>query len=78
MEGDDGTLTRDIDESKEPSSDRGAEGSVRDGIDKPVDARVAAPIDGAGGITTDDAARESLASSEKCSGSATTMLGSGG
>lgn len=53
-------LTSEIDESKEPSSDGGPEGVVKDRIDRPVEARVAAPKDGAGGITTDDAARESV------------------
>lgn len=61
MEGEDGILTREREESKEPSSDAGADGMVRDeaGIDKPVDACVAAPKDGAGGMITEEAASDS-------------------
>jgi hypothetical protein len=67
---------RDIDESKEPSSDDGLEGivSVEGRADTPADTWVSAAIDGAGGIITEDAARDSSLDSSGRSGSATLIL----
>ena len=73
-------LTREIEESKEPSSEGGADGMVMEepGIERLTETRVVALRDGAegaGGIITEEAARDSsLPCSSACIGSATTML----
>lgn len=53
-----------MDESKEPLSDGGAEGVENEGMDRPETTEARVPVvpaaaEGAGGITTEEAASES-------------------
>lgn len=83
MDGDDGTSMSDMDESKEPASDAGLDGIVRDrraegasegAVECAVEGSVFAPAEGAGGMMTEEAARDSSAEESGRMCSATTML----